>query len=71
MARSTSHKEELEMINQSKNVTNSAYEIASWTAVFYVGDKIAAAINIERLREIVSAADSDWALLVAKEGGAA
>lgn len=54
------------------NATNFAYEITSWTAVFYSHDehkKISVAINIERLREIVDAADKDWALLVAREGG--
>lgn len=56
------------------NATNSAYEIASWIAIFYANDenkKITVSINIERLREIVAAADKDWELLVARDGGVA
>lgn len=57
------------------NITKAQYEIASWTAIFEVNEPYEAplfvTINIERLRELVAAADKDWALLIAREGGEA
>ena len=57
------------------NITKAKYEIASWIAIFEVSEPHEAplfvTINIERLRELVAAADKDWALLIAREGGEA
>ena len=59
------------MKTKQLNATSATYEIVSWTALVHAGDDVAIAINIERLREVVAAADRDWALFVARDGGAA
>ena len=61
----------IELNTKQLNATSATYEIVSWTALVHAGDDVTIAINIVRLREVVAAADKDWALLVAREGGAA
>lgn len=59
------------MNTKQLNATSVDYEIVSWAAFVRAADEVTIAVNIERLREVVAAADRDWALLVSKDGGTA